>query len=588
MRSASALLVLIVAFASAVGAACASSPSEQPFAHDGGGGGASSGGGSGSGGGSPDATVGADGSMAGPDGGGVGPADGSTTDGPISFGGGWQIPDAGTQPPLVGDGGTTVVIGPGAGNGSPGAFGGSNTAAGPQIVYPPDGVLVPPNTFGLEFHFIPGPGQTLFRFTFQAPTTTLVVYTGCTPVNGGCVYAPDPTFWSSLVAYARGTQPVTFSVTGVDGQSPGATGTSATQSIAFADQDMTGGIYYWNTQGVIQRFDYALPDAGVENYLTPPDVGAAFCVGCHVISRQGYRIVAGKDIPSPAPYSVLDVPTKQPLKVNGQPVAGSANFFSFSPDQQHLLTSDGVSVSWLELATGKVHAAVAPSGTMPDWSPDGQHMVYAQPSSPSPFPLPGVSSASIATMHFDGWGWDTPTTLVPFAGQNDYYPTFSPDGQWVLFNRSPSNAESFSNAAPDPDAGTLPDGELWAVSAAGGTPVRLGAASDPGACSWPKWAPVMHDYYGGKIMWLTFSSQRAYGLRLSQWQGTQIWMAAFDPARIASGQDPSFPAFWLPFQDITGGNHIAQWSEAVQRASCTVSSDCPSREMCVRGQCVPG
>ena len=23
--------------------------------------------------------------------------------------------------------------------------------------------------------------------------------------------------------------------------------------------------------------------------------------------------------------------------------------------------------------------------------------------------------------------------------------------------------------------------------------------------------------------------------------------------------DPSFPAFWLPFQDVTAHNHIAQW-----------------------------
>jgi hypothetical protein len=225
---------------------------------------------------------------------------------------------------------------------------------------------------------------------------------------------------------------------------------------------------------------------------------------------------------------------------------------------------------------------------MPDWSPDGLHMVYAKPSSPPIFAVPGVSSGSIVQMHFNGTTWDTPTTLVPFAGQNNYYPAYSPTGQWVAFNRSPSNAESFSNASPDPDAGTMPDGELWAVPSAGGNAVRLSQASDPGACSWPKWAPVEHDYYGGKIMWLTFSSARAYGLRLAKGQQTQLWMIAFDPAKAAAGQDPSYPAFWLPFQDIGGGNHIAQWSTKVPRKSCAGSGTCDPGETCKNGVCAPG
>ena len=226
---------------------------------------------------------------------------------------------------------------------------------------------------------------------------------------------------------------------------------------------------------------------------------------------------------------------------------------------------------------------------MPDWSPDGLSMVYASPQTPAFFAVPGVSSAALVEMQWNGLGFDTPTTLVPFAGQNNYYPSFSPTGQWVVFNRSPSNAESFSNAAPDPDAGTVPDGELWAVAAAGGTPVRLSAASNPGACSWPKWAPVLHDYYGGKIMWLTVSSARAYGLRLAAGEQTQLWMMGFDPARAAAGQDPSFPAFWLPFQDMGSGNHIAQWSETVPRASCTGTGSgmCDPSEQCVNGSCVP-
>jgi TolB protein len=319
-----------------------------------------------------------------------------------------------------------VVIGPGATPSSPGSFGGPNSGAGPTIVYPPNGVIVPPNTNAIEFHFIPAPGQTLFKITFDAPTTNLAVFTGCTPVGAGCVYTPDPTFWSGLVAYARGTAPVTYTIAGVNGASPGAVGTSATQTIAFDDEDMTGGVYYWNNSGIgiIERYDYGFPLAPPEQYFTPQNAGAFVCVGCHVISRQGSLMAVGKDIPAPAPYEVFEVVTKAPLMAGGAPVQGSSNFSSFSPDGNYLLVSNGASIGFTSMLTGAAPTVIVSSGTMPDWSPDGLTMVYASPQTPAFFPAPGVSSAALATLHFNGFGWDTPTTLVPFAGQNNYYPAF--------------------------------------------------------------------------------------------------------------------------------------------------------------------
>src|SRR3990167_8347559 len=168
--------------------------------------------------------------------------------------------------------------------------------------------MLPPNTNSMEFHFIPGAGQTLFRFTFQAPTTTLVVYTACTPVGAGCVYTPDPTFWSSLAAYARGTAPMTWTVAGVDGSSLGnPVGTSPVQSMGFSEQDLRGGLYYWDSAGSIIRYDYGFPSSPRQTYLTGTPIN---CVGCHVISRQGNQIAVGRGTPGPASYSVLNVPTK--------------------------------------------------------------------------------------------------------------------------------------------------------------------------------------------------------------------------------------------------------------------------------------
>lgn len=500
----------------------------------------------------------------------------------VDFDGGWQIQVPPPNPALNGNNSTTVHLGTGADATSSTKFGGPSGTA-PSVVYPPDGVLFPPNTNRIEFHFLPGAGQTLFRFTFRAPTRTVVVYTGCTSVGGGCVFTLDGAAYADLVPYARGTAPVTWDVAGVNGTTPGAVGVSMVNRLSFTEQDLVGGLYYWNSSGSVMRFDYGYPNAPPQTYLTRSDVGALTCVGCHVISRQGNLIVVGKDIPSPAAYSTLTVRTKQPA---GNNLTGSANFFSFAPDERHWLQSNGVSIQWRDLTTGAVRNVT--SGAMPDWSPSGTSMVFARPGSTPFFPVPGVASASLQTARFNGTGFDPPQVLVPFAGQNNYYPAWSPDGRYVLFNRSPSNKNSFDNSTPND--GGLPDGELWAVAASGGPPIRLVNASAPGAASWPKWAPVQHRYSGGNVMWLTFSSGRAYGLRLPEWQGTQLWMVAFDPARAALGQDPSFPAFWLPFQSLTSGNHIGQWSTQVPRGDCVGSgqSTCLVGEVCVAMRCRPG
>ncbi|GMV18237.1 MAG: hypothetical protein HS104_01310 [Polyangiaceae bacterium] len=64
-------------------------------------------------------------------------------------------------------------------------------------------------------------------------------------------------------------------------------------------------------------------------------------------------------------------------------------------------------------------------------------------------------------------------------------------------------------------------------------------------------------------------------------------MSAFDPELGQQGKDPSLPAFWLPFQDIAGGNHIAQWVTSVERQPCTDKKECQAGEDCVNGKCVP-
>ncbi|MCB9615160.1 MAG: hypothetical protein H6721_18215 [Sandaracinus sp.] len=88
--------------------------------------------------------------------------------------------------------------------------------------------------------------------------------------------------------------------------------------------------------------------------------------------------------------------------------------------------------------------------------------------------------------------------------------------------------------------------------------------------SMPTWAPSTHP----DIFWLAFSSIRDYGWILEGEERDQLWGAAIDPSRAELGMDPSFPGFWMPFQQLDEGNHRAFWALADE-------DECPeSVEIC--------
>jgi TolB protein len=99
--------------------------------------------------------------------------------------------------------------------------------------------------------------------------------------------------------------------------------------------------------------------------------------------------------------------------------------------------------------------------------------------------------------------------------------------------------------------------------------------------------PREQAWRGKKLMWFTFSSRRAYGLRQEAGKNAQIWMAAFDPSATAESKDGSFAAFRLPFQELGSGNHTAQWVTKVVRKGCTDAAACEGGEICQDGACRP-
>jgi hypothetical protein len=150
---------------------------------------------------------------------------------------------------------------------------------------------------------------------------------------------------------------------------------------------------------------------------------------------------------------------------------------------------------------------------------------------------------------------DSPEVLLASkdnATDTLFFPSYSPDSQWIAFVRT--TGKSKDNV----------QNNLYLMPAEGGKPIELARLTsrvrdEDGiemiGNSMPTWAPSTKP----GVFWLAFSSLRAYGDVLAGGRD-QLWAAAIDPSKIASGKDPSYAAFWLPFQDQGEGNHRAFWA----------------------------
>ncbi len=465
---------------------------------------------------------------------------------------------------------------------APMRFGGAETTEGaPSLVYPDDRTIIPPNLPLFEVHFRPGAGNDLFAVSFAGDVSEARFFTRCSRVNDGCVLTLNAGQMTEIARAATGTSGVRITVRGTrSGETNGPVGRSDTRFLGVTQSSLRGGVYWWISSGSIARYEFGRGDTRSEAFLRGDPIN---CVGCHSLSRDGQRMAVGRFIPAPSPTAIFNVETR------AQVGAGfGSNFGSFSPDNRRYLSSDGMRMTLLDATTGTATPGLTAglAGSMPDWSPNGNLVVFSRPQQMVPIPTgtPSHSApADLFVMDWNGSAFGPPRMLAASNGRNFYYPSFSPDGQWVVFNASGGTSYD------------APDASLYVVRSDGtGQPIRLTSAD--GAVlgnSWPKWTPFVERYVGEleePLMWVTFSSRRDYGLRIQQQgrdrsgQRAQLWMAAFRPG--VSGSDPSAPGFWVPFQNINDGNHIAQWVEEIRRQDCGDAGVCAPGELCQNGRCI--
>jgi hypothetical protein len=428
--------------------------------------------------------------------------------------------------------------------------GAEDPAAAPAIVYPAEGVLVPRNLGDLEVHWTDGAGHDVFEVALTGDGVDLRVYTGG-GATGWASFAP-----SEWALAARNAGRVELAVRAVRRADPSVIGASARRAVDLTSDDLAGGLYYWasaTTGGApvgIYRHDAGAPGQPAERFFTTAESPDRRCVACHALSRDGSRMAVTYDGGNRS-AAIVDVASQTPL-------VGAEreywNFASFWPDASKLVTSrDGV----LTIRDGATAAAIATVATggqarQADVHPDGTALVYVRSSGMQDW---AVAGGDLVTQTYDpGTGeLGDPVPQVTDGG-NNYYPSWSPDGEWILFNRSTESSYDARSA------------ELWVVKADGGLPpIKLDAANLGAGLtnSWARWAPFVGQKDGEPLYWLTFSSKRDFGVRLVGTRRPQLWMAPFFPDRAADGADPTRPAFRLPFQELSSNNHIAQWTERV-------------------------
>jgi hypothetical protein len=456
----------------------------------------------------------------------------------------------------------TTIVDPDLDPGTPQRFDSAveDAALAPAITYPVEETVLPPNLGQFDVHWRQG-SANVFELKISNTYIDIKRYT-----NGD---DPSQPYWTVLspeqwYPIASAHEQVALEIAGMSTADPTRKGHSATRRVDVTNEDALGGIYYWSTSGLpgIWRYDMSKPGSTPTPFFAD-DQRPASCMGCHSLSRDGTKIAMTFLDGSPR-GTVFNVADRKPLL----PFDGATQppvpwyFATFNAPGTKLVTIEADQL-YLRSVTGALLAGPLPSATggkatHPEISPDNKRLVSVEFTSGA---APQAYDGSIVVRDYDDATgmFGAPTVLVAADLNNaiaNWYPSFSPDGQWIVFTRT--NGYSYDNA----------QAQTWMVKADGSMPpVQLAKANLGGGLtnSWARWVPSQQTIgpSNEKLFYLTFSSKREFGTRIPVVGRPQVWMTPFFPNRAVVGQDPSGPALRLPFQDVNTANHIGQWTETL-------------------------
>ncbi|MET0285266.1 MAG: hypothetical protein ABW352_12380 [Polyangiales bacterium] len=348
------------------------------------------------------------------------------------------------------------------------------------------------------------------------------------------------------------------------------------------------------------------------------------CVGCHTVSANGERMIA-KDLGGVNDAMVYAItPNTAP---NPPPLRGTANgaFTGISPDGKVFINTAIMNLvgpnttgalgtppvninsvlSETDTGTAVPNSGVPTTALMPTFAPDGTMLTFND--------FAAGAGAGISLMDYDSGARTASNARSLWTGKNGFagWPFLLPDNGAVVFTFGESR--DFTGRGVGVNGFTFrgPRSELMIVDSMTGKATLLARAmgydtpedGDGDKTYLPFGAEELHQNYyptvspvaAGGYFWVFFDSVRHYGNK-----GThrQLWGTAiaiqhgsgeFNSADGLYGKDPSYPAFYVPGQELETANHRAFTALDPCRAdgeTCETGIDCCSG-FCTDGVCGP-
>lgn len=358
------------------------------------------------------------------------------------------------------------------------------------------------------------------------------------------------------------------------------------------------------------------------------DGGSAQCRVCHSVSADGSRMIAqhGDDYQVGSSYA-LTAPG-YPESPYGPAGTGTVGWMGLFPDGSIGLGNSGPlpggangnSSSLLDATSGAPIASngfsnlVTRAGT-PAFSPDGKKVAFVFYAGPGDAVIGPGSPSKLVVMDFDRATSTFSNPRLIFQGtgsQRPGWPAFLPTNDRLVFQvELQANSQNEYLATRNGARA-----ELWWADLATGQTYPLGNANgDQNGVSYlptgpnnhgndteVNYEPTVNPIVSGGFAWVVFTSRRLYGnvATIDPWWSDprahdltttptpkKLWVAAIDIPALGgenpqATDDPSYPAFYLPAQELLAGNTRGFW---VPDPCKPTGSDCVSGDECCGGFC---
>ncbi len=363
------------------------------------------------------------------------------------------------------------------------------------------------------------------------------------------------------------------------------------------------------------------------------------CRVCHTVASKGRWLIAqsGNDYYSSYAYdlSAANVPASAvPMQPDGTFAwAGMVSDGSYALGNTANPTSQAPSISGQTSGFWEFGAQIQPmtnygllstlSAAYPSFSPDDKYVAYIDSTGHSTNP---TGPLVVASYDKSAKMFGTPQTVyTPPAGTKIGFPAFLPDNSGVIFTSEVRAGSGISTMTTTNGARS----EFWWIKSGATAPVLLDAVNGKsGAATYLPIAAMNHgigqtgdpeygqadtfddttlNYEGtiapvltGGYAWMVFTSRRMYGNMLTSfpWKSDgrqyditdinlattkKLWVAAISLGGSADA-DPSFPAFYLPAQELLAGNSRAFWALDPCQGD---GNSCDTGDQCCGGCCQP-